>query len=748
MEPRLRYFRVLAILVLALGLSSGFGIRALAADEIGEEPGVEDQIGTGDEATEEPTDEGTADEGTTDEGTADEGTTDEGTADEGTTDEGSTDDTGSEDATGGESLGDDGSTGGAPDTAAVESAGIQPAAVATVTVQKYNCFTTNATLLAEIAFYEVGVAPVPAQFDPDVDCLNQPLDLGAGVDVFLNEIGQVGQTATTDGLGQATFTTVGDTAVADVEVTVGEVANGTSTTFTIPLGSAGAAVTITNFLAATGDIQINKTDSVTLLPLAGAGFTLYDATCTTPDPNFTEQVTDIAGLAAFTGVAIGDYCVVETTVPTGYLPVANVPVTVTLGGIAVLDIADDPIPVAAGATVDIQKYDCFTTNATLLAQIAEYQVGVAPPAPSQFDPVVDCVNQPLDVGVGVEVTLAETGQTTQTATTDALGQASFATFGDTTLGDVEVTVGETANGTSTTFTIPQDSPGAVVTITNFLAATGDIEINKTDELGGPLAGAGFTLYDATCTTAVAGFTEQVTDAAGFASFTGVTAGDYCVVESTVPAGYLPLDPTLVTVVFGEVAILDLANELVPTGQVLIRAFLCSNAVDDSFEIEVSEPSVPLSAAAGDGTGVGNDNCVPINDLAFEIFPDGDLAATPITGTTDDDANGDGTVLLNLPVGTHLFATSYAGFDIESAFAIAEGGVTGVSVIIFEAVETPTATATATTTATATATGTVSALPSTGAGSPLGDGGTAWFLVVALGLVALGSAGYAIRRRAA
>ena len=119
---------------------------------------------------------------------------------------------------------------------------------------------------------------------------------------------------------------------------------------------------------------------------------------------------------------------------------------------------------------------------------------------------------------------------------------------------------------------------------------------------------------------------------------------------------------------------------------------------------------------------------------------------------------------------HLFRTVVFDSDFEANFDVVIGGVTAITVIVFEppaptATEpaaptatqptAPTATATATTPAddddgaAPTATGTVSTLPSTGAGDDIGAaGGAAWLLIGALGLIAIASAGLALRRRVA
>ena len=79
---------------------------------------------------------------------------------------------------------------------------------------------------------------------------------------------------------------------------------------------------------------------------------------------------------------------------------------------------------------------------------------------------------------------------------------------------------------------------------------------------GPLAGAGFTLYDSDKQPVG---DEKTTDQDGKVSFCKLSAGTYTLKETTVPAGYLKVDDQEVTVnaESGDVTV-KLADELVPT----------------------------------------------------------------------------------------------------------------------------------------------------------------------------------------
>ena len=86
-----------------------------------------------------------------------------------------------------------------------------------------------------------------------------------------------------------------------------------------------------------GSITITKTDSWTGNPLAGATFTIYgthgpwDSPVCDTDPLWgtTPLTTDSTGTVTFSPLAIGTYCVAETTAPAGYTGVTT-PAMVTV----------------------------------------------------------------------------------------------------------------------------------------------------------------------------------------------------------------------------------------------------------------------------------------------------------------------------------------------------------------------------------------------------------------------------------
>lgn len=142
----------------------------------------------------------------------------------------------------------------------------------------------------------------------------------------------------------------------DGMIGVQETSSGPFTEYTCQADPAGVQVvadgTRLDFVPAgmTGDITVNKSGPAGS-PLASVGFTLMADDCTTEVA--AEQLTDATGTTVFTGVDVGaDYCVVETSPPSGYTAV-SVDVTWTFDPDTGLFSAVVPVvntPVGASAT--------------------------------------------------------------------------------------------------------------------------------------------------------------------------------------------------------------------------------------------------------------------------------------------------------------------------------------------------------------------------------------------------------------
>jgi hypothetical protein len=105
-------------------------------------------------------------------------------------------------------------------------------------------------------------------------------------------------------------------------------------------------------------------------------------------------------------------------------------------------------------------------------------------------------------------------------------------------------------------------PPATVNLTN----CGSVRINKTDDAGTPLAGAGFTLYkDNAPVGGTRGAEDTITtltcstDATGVCTIVNVFFGNYWVVETTVPAGHAAAPDAAISVVNTTQVIVNLVD---------------------------------------------------------------------------------------------------------------------------------------------------------------------------------------------
>ena len=406
---------------------------------------------------------------------------------------------------------------------------------------------------------------------------------------------------------------------------------------------------------------------------------------------------------------------------------------------------------AAQATsrLDVTVYFCATTDDGLVGG-SEFIAGFT-------GDQLDCLESAPADGVAVTVYDAATNAPIATGTTNG-GSTRFVLDATASL---TFYVGEDFNDTrSATFTLDERA-GAIVTIVLFVDADGDLEIAAVDGgagSGDPLPGAGFSVYEPDCTTAVAG--EVVTDEHGVARVGDLLAGTYCVRQTKAADGFRPAEvPIEVTIVAGQTASIEVPNEREPpppevnltsandTGQVLVSAYACTGA-DTAVEVDVRGPAAPGKHGA---PGPADDpSCEPISGLGFRVLLFGDEEPAPIDGATEEH----GTILLegipptNGSTGPHLFRTIVSGSTFVAEFDVDGGAITTVTVVVVEPSDAPTATTTANSPATATAVGGVSALPDTGMGGAYGgDDRTVWSLVGVLALIGLGAATYSRRRTA-
>ncbi len=318
----------------------------------------------------------------------------------------------------------------------------------------------------------------------------------------------------------------------------------------------GGAATVTfNDPVVKGTINIHKTDGSDA-PLAGATFTLYVNNAPLAGPRGAEDTITaktcttaaVTGDCSITSVDLGDYWVVETGVPNGYIAAADKAVNVGVGpspGTGDTDSLTFVDPAAAG-TINIHKTG----------------FGGAALVGATFTLWID--NQPVGGTVGHHG--LEDTETAKTCTTNAAGNCSILDVAPGKYWLVESTTPagyDTADDTAVDMPLgSQAGQGATVGVDIAdPVVPGTIDIHKTGIDGTALGGATFTLYvdnapvggtrgaedtitAKTCTTAAV---------TGDCSITSVTPGNYWVVETTTPAGYDTADEQTVVVGIGAAA---------------------------------------------------------------------------------------------------------------------------------------------------------------------------------------------------
>ncbi|HEX2221165.1 MAG TPA: SpaA isopeptide-forming pilin-related protein [Candidatus Limnocylindria bacterium] len=365
----------------------------------------------------------------------------------------------------------------------------------------------------------------------------------------------------------------------------------------------------------TGSLTINKITG-DRQPLAGAGFTLYDTerqTVVAP-----EAISGDDGVVAFEGLPFGTYCLVETTVPAGYLPVH----------------APD-----ACIVVTIDEFMPDVTEEVMNFQ-GQQQLGLITVTKT------DETGQPLP-GVGFSLYHSDCATPARDQlVTDAGGQIVFAD-----LPFAAYCLVETAppNGyralDPVTVMIDETTRAASVTLTNeLLPAVGSITVLKALQLIGhpadepliPMEGVGFTLFDATCATSASA--ELFTDAEGAVAFTDLAPATYCVVETSPPEGFAPMEPETITVTAAEPDWeLSVVNEPAEFGIFVLKAD-CPAATSelDVFGIE-EEPPIDLAACQPgvatfelEGGSLASTQTVNVDGVQFVDLTPGEYAIREVT----------------------------------------------------------------------------------------------------------------------
>jgi hypothetical protein len=332
---------------------------------------------------------------------------------------------------------------------------------------------------------------------------------------------------------------LGNHTVTETKAPVGHdlpaVADRTQTvTVTAGTCAAGAVTATFNDPVVPGTVNVHKTDA-NGTALMGATFTLYvdsltvGGTRTAGDTITTKTcTTDVSGNCSITGVDPGDYWLVETTTPAGYITADDRTVNVGIG--------------TSSGTGDTDSFTIVDAAALGTINIHKTGLGGLDLAGATFTLYID--NAPVGGSLGLE-----DAATARTCTTNASGVCSIGSVsaGDYWLRETTTPAGyDTADDTSVSLGLGgQANQGATASVTiSDPVVPGTVVINKTGTGGVALAGAVFTLYVDNPTvggsrTGADTITTRTctTNASGVCSIINVTPGDYWVVETTTPAGY-------------------------------------------------------------------------------------------------------------------------------------------------------------------------------------------------------------------
>jgi hypothetical protein len=367
--------------------------------------------------------------------------------------------------------------------------------------------------------------------------------------------------------------------------------------------------------------------------LAGATFTLYVDNAIVGEFNILSDTatsktcgpTSAAGNCQITGVAPGDYFLVETTTPPGYDTAAPVPVHVGLGsGANAGDVVNVPTisdPVVKG-TINITK----TGTGNVILNGATFTLyNDADPAGSTFDAQNDT-------------------STGKTCTTSGSGTCSIT---DVTPGNYWVRETTTPNGYDTA---PDQKVNVGIGTSAHVGDTdglsfvdpvvnGTVAVTKTDDAGtpNPLSGAVFTLY--TNVTPLTGdhtgagdtITTKTctTGTLGTCNINDVPPGNYWVVETTTPAGYLTAADKAVTVGIGNTA--PHVGDTVPVTLVDARkhrvvVLVCHEGTDTLHSRDVTVGGVRKQSLSGTGLTAAEQKA--LCDLGGASFGNLGTAADP------------------------------------------------------------------------------------------------------------------------
>ncbi len=264
----------------------------------------------------------------------------------------------------------------------------------------------------------------------------------------------------------------------------------------------------------TATVEFHKTDGVNAL--AGAAFTLYDQ----DSEAVASATSDESGMVCFTEIPAGNYTVLETSSPIGYLIYdAEITVSITYNEDKTACIVDIS-PEGDIVDVPIAPIDIVFTKTNGVNPLQGATFGLYNSENTLLQSAtsgVDGLVRFIDVGVGT-YKIRETE-----APKDYL------------LSQTELTAVISYNEENTGMDLVLTPDGPFVNEINPATQIATIELEKTDDTGAALAGAVFGLYDGDNK-----LISQATSAAnGKVTFADVRIGTYTIKEISAPPGYTP-----------------------------------------------------------------------------------------------------------------------------------------------------------------------------------------------------------------
>lgn len=302
----------------------------------------------------------------------------------------------------------------------------------------------------------------------------------------------------------------GDYTLTETQAPEGFLRNTEVISFTVPLSAPGqpTVITLPDYFNYTQSAVLQKSDE-NGSALEDAEFTLTDDATgnVVGDP----VISDPSGIVRLDGLAPGDYTLLESRAPAGYL------------------IDSSPIR--------------FTVPSEAAGQPTDIALNNGDPFINYKDGVVFAKTDSDGIGLaGAEFSLSSTNGS-PTSGTYVSGQNGVVGIGGLAPGDYTLTESAAPNGfirnTQTIeFTVPVAEPGEppVIALDDYVNYTQSVVLQKSDEEGDPLVGAEFTLTDdASGETVGSAYTS---DADGTVRIDKLGPGSYTLLESRAPQGFV------------------------------------------------------------------------------------------------------------------------------------------------------------------------------------------------------------------